>query len=507
MAVDISKILPITSTVNDSSTKGIDLIGTLLTSNELIPFNATQKVLSFTSVELVGDFFGLNSTEYAFATNYFNAWDGRTIKPKFLNCARYITANARAYTRGGMVGIDLLPTLQAITSGTLELQFNGATQTITAIDLSTATSLSTVASAIQTKIQAGTLTAGTFTYSSLTKEFTISDGLFLGASTVNYTIDISGLGLGSLLKLTQSKGAVLSQGSVGLTPTATMEGIIATTRNWAGFTTLEDLSLEAGYARAIAFAKWANDKNNRYAYVSWSSETNLEIVGNTSDMFTVINTYGYASMCPVYNKVDHAGFFLGMGASIDYTALNGTISFASKTQSGLSVSVDTDSAFDALIAKGVNFYANFKSANDSFKFSENGKITGIFKWLDNFYNQVWLADQVQIAEGALLAGVNKLDYGVDGQQLLNSALVTVMKKALINGTSQIGNVFDDVQKAILKQEAGVDIAGNLSGFGYYIKIIPPAPSLRADRPPMGVRIWWTDNGSFYSINNNLTYVS
>ena len=507
MAIDIGKILPITSTVDDTSTSGIDLVGTLLTSNVLIPYNATQKLLSFKSAQLVGDFFGLTSEEYLFAVKYFLAWDNSTIKPKFLNCARYVDANAQAYTRGGIVGIDQLAALQAVTAGILELHFNGATQNLTGIDLSTATSLSDVASLIETKIQAGTLTAGTCTYSSLTKAFTISDGLTAGTSTVGFTIDATGTGLGTLLALTESKGAVLSQGSIVLTPTETMEGILTVTRNWVSFTTLENLSGEVGYTRAIAFAKWANDKSNRYAYMAWSSETNLIIPGNTSDMFTTIATYDYASVVPLYNKVDHAAFFMGLGAATDYTAINGTISFASKTQAGLPVSADTDSAFDALIAKGVNFYANFTSANDSFRFSENGKITGIFKWVDNFNNQVWLADQVQINEASLLNAVNKLDYGTEGQQLLTATLVTVMKKALINGVSQVGNVFDDAQKAILKQQAGVSIDSNLSDFGYYIQITPPSPSLKANRPSMKSRIWYTNNGSFYSIDNNLTFVN
>lgn len=507
MSVSIDKILPIISNVVDTSTSGIDLVGTLLSKNALIPFNTTQKVLSFTSSTLVGDFFGTTSDEYTFATKYFNSWDNSTSKPKFLNVARYVDVNIAPYTRGGIVGIDQLATLKTITTGTLALKFNGTTTNITAIDLSTATSLSNAASLIQTKLRPTLSATATCTYSSITQAFTISNADASGTATVDYTLDVSGIGLGTLLKLTQTKGAVLSQGSVALTPTQNLEGIITVTRNWISYTTLWDVSGEAGYIEALELAKWANDKVNKFVYMLWSSEPNLIIPGNTSHIANTIATYAYSSICIIYNKVDHAAFFMGIGASIDYTTLNGTISFASKTQSGLLVSADTDSAFDALIANGVNFYVNFTSANDSFKFSENGKITGIFKWVDNFYNQRWLADQVQINEAALLSAVNKLDYGLDGQSLLKATLLTVMKKAIYNGVSQIGNSFDDAQTAILKQQAGVDITGDLSGFGYYIKITPPAPSLRANRPPMGVQVWYTNNGSFYSINNVLTYVN
>ena len=507
MAINISKILPITSNVVDTSATGIDLVGTLLSKNELIPFNTTQQVLSFTSSALVGEFFGLTSEEYLFATKYFLSWDNSTSKPSFLNVARYVDSTINAYTRGGIVAIDQLAALQAVLVGTLELNFNGTTQTISGIDLSTGTSLSEIAALIQTQIQLGTLTTGTCTYSSITQAFTISDGIADGTSTVEYTIDDTGVGLGSILKLTESTGAVLSQASLALTPTETMEAIIAITRNWVSYTTLWDVSTEVGYAEALELAKWANDKSNRYIYFLWSSETNLTISGNTSHIANSIETYDYASVCIMYNLVDHASFFMGMGASIDYTALNGTISFASKTQSGLTISANTDGEFDALIANGVNFYANFASANDSFRFSENGKVTGIFKWIDNLYNQIWLSDQIQISEATLLGAVNKLDYGTEGQQLLRATIVSVMKKAIYNGVAQTGNEYDDAETAILKVEAGIDITPDLENIGYYIKITPPTSSTRANRPAMALQIWYTNNGSFYSISNVLTYVN
>ena len=508
MSVNIDKILPITSSVVDTSSSGIDLVGTLLSKNPLIPFNATQKILSFTSIDLVSAFFGSTSDEYKFATNYFNSWDGSPSKPKFLNIARYVDYAIAPYTRGGALTFDKLATLIAITSGTLVLKFNGVTTTINTINLSTATSFSSVASLLQTAIRASAIGAlATVTYSSLTQSFTISNGDIGGTATVDYVIDGSGIGLGSLLLLTQNKGAVLSQGLLGLTPTQNMDGILAVTRNWVSYTQVWDVSQEVGYAEAIELAKWANDKQNRYAYFLWSSETNLTIPGNTSHIVTTINQYAYSSIAYVYNSYNHAGFFMGIGASVDYNGLNTTISFASKQQSGLLTSCNTDSEFDALIANGVNFYVDFSSANDHFRFSENGKITGIFKWMDNFYNQVWLADQVQLAEAVLLRSVPKVDYGTTGQALLKASLTTVMQKALLNGTSQTGNIFDDAQRAILKNQAGIDIADILTSSGYYIKLTPPQSSQRANRPAMGTQIWYTNNGSFYSINNNLTFVN
>ena len=120
---------------------------------------------------------------------------------------------------------------------------------------------------------------------------------------------------------------------------------------------------------------------------------------------------------------------------------------------------------------------------------------------------MWLVDQIQLTEAMLLRATNKIDYGVEGQSMLKATLDTVMKAALLPGVIQIGNTFDDTQIAQLKQQAGIDISDILSNTGYFIKITPPIASLRANRPAIGVQIWYTNNGSFYTINNTLTYVN
>ena len=507
MSVSLNKLIAITSNVVDSSVSGIDLVGTVLTKNALIPFNATQKVLSFTSLELVGEFFGITSDEYLFATNYFSAADNSANKPKFINFARYVDTAIVPYIRGNAMSIDKLSTLNSISNGALYLKFDNVNSSVSGIDLSSAKSFSDIANLIQTKLRQTLAETAICIYDSQTQAFSISNANISGTSTVDYAIDASGIGLGTLLKLTQNEGAILSQGSLALSPTDNLNGILSVTKNWVSFTQLNDISQESGYITALEFAKWANDQNNRYVYMLWSSEKNLTIAENSSHIGTVLAQYAYSAICLIYNSYNHAAFFMGIGASINYNELDGTISFASKAQSGLTVSCNEDSEYDALIKNNFNFYADFSSANDHFRFSENGKITGIFKWLDNFYNNVWLVDQIQLTEAMLLRATNKIDYGVEGQSMLKATLDTVMKAALLPGVIQIGNTFDDTQIAQLKQQAGIDISDILSNTGYFIKITPPIASLRANRPAIGVQIWYTNNGSFYTINNTLTYVN
>lgn len=507
MAISLDKIISITNAVIDVSTTGLDLVTTVLTKNQLIPNNTTQSVLPFTSAELVGEYFGLTSDEYKFATSYFKGYDNSPSKPRFIRFARYIDTALAPYIRGGMVGIDKLNTLKAVTAGSLALLFDGATVNVTNIDLSSATSLSNVASLLQTEIRQSTLTNATVVYDSITEAFTISNAVTSGTSTVGYVIDSTGIGLGSLLKLRQTDGVVLSQGSINLTPAENMEKILTVTKNWYSFTTLWNVSTEVGYIEFLALANWCNSKFPKYNYIAWSNEANMEILNNNSQMKYALDEYNYAGVSIVYNNYTHSAFFGGMMAGVDYTGTNTTILLSDKQQNGLEVSANNDTSYEALVQKKVNFYGNFNSANSEFRLSCNGYITGDYKFMDNQANNAWLADQIQIAEATLLANVGKLDYGSVGQSLLKSSLIDVMNKGLTNGVIQTGKTFDEAQKSILKQQAGLDISEILTNNGYYIKITPPAPSERANRPAMKVQIWYANNGGFFTINNTNTYIA
>jgi hypothetical protein len=507
MAISLDKIISITNAVIDVSTTGLDLVTTVLTKNSLIPNNTTQFVLPFTSAELVGEYFVLSREEYIFENSYFISYDNSPSKPRFIRFARYIDTAVAPYIRGGIVGIDKLSALKAVTAGSLALVFDGATVNVTTIDLSSATSLSNVASLLQAEIRGGTLTNATVVYDSTTEAFTISNAVTSGTSTVGYVVDSTGIGLGSLLKLRQTDGAVLSQGSIALTPAENMEKILAVTKNWYSFTNLWNVSTEVGYVEFLALANWCNSKFPKYNYIAWSNEANMEVLNNNATMKYALDQYNYSGVSIVYNNYSHAAFFGGMMAGVDYTGTNTVILLSDKQQGGLAVSANSDTSYEALIQKKVNFYGNFNSANSEFRLSCNGYITGAYKFMDNQANNSWLADQIQIAEATLLANVGKLDYGSIGQNLLKASVIDVMNKSLTNGVVQTGKTFDETQKAILKQQAGIDISGLLTNNGYYIKITPPAPSDRANRPAMKLQLWYANNGGFFTINNTNTYIA
>ena len=122
-SISLNKLIPVNnSTVNTSFLSGT-LAGLFLTRNPILPNNNTDLIKQFSSAEAVGDYFGIDSEEYARAVNYFKASDIQVYKPPFLYFGKYIDGDIAPYIRSG--SNPSLTGLQAITSGSVTFQFNG----------------------------------------------------------------------------------------------------------------------------------------------------------------------------------------------------------------------------------------------------------------------------------------------------------------------------------------------------------------------------------------------
>jgi hypothetical protein len=499
--ISISKLIPITSSTVNGSFTGVELSGMFLTTSNLLPINTTSIATSFSTLEAVGNYFGTGSSEYSMASNYFNSYINSIKGASKLFFGRRVTAAASAFIRSGTTPV--LSTIQAIVAGAITFNFNGGTQVLAALNFSTDTSFSLVATRIQTALQVSIPTA-TVTYNSNLKAFIASDGLVTGTSTITASAVTT---LSTALGFTTATAAVLSQGSPILTVAANMTLITAVTKNWAGLSTVYDAASTAPYTEALAISSWVNDQNNMYGYICWSQEAALLVLNNiAATIMGQLTTLNYANTFVIYGTNAHAGFIAGIGASIDYRALNGTISFAGKMQSGLAASADTDAEYDALTSNNVNYYGAFAARASTYTFSETGQMLGQFKWLDNLYNQIWLADAVQNTVATLFQNVGKLPNNINGYQTLKSALNTAMQSSVKNGVSQTGNTFDATTKNILQNQAGYDITPLLTSRGYVIQIVPVTSAQRAARTPPVTNIWYTNGGSINNLPINVTYV-
>ena len=485
MTIPASDIVVVNPGVVGSGGSSLALNGVILSKNTLLP---TGAVRSFASADAVSNFFGPASDEYALAQIYFLGFDNSTIKPGALLFAPYVDTARAAWLQSGSLAALSLADLQAL-SGVLTVTVDGTAFTSSAINLATATSFSDAA----TKITAGFTGVGkpTCTWNAVNSTFTLTSSTTGASSTITYATGTLSAGL----MLTAATGAILSQGDTADTPATAMDNVKSKTQNWVDFMTI----WEPVTADKTAFAVWTNNQNQRYAYIVWDTDAQAIVNGSTTNFGYLAKTAAYDGVVPVYNTKELAAFVLGAVASIDFSRTNGRITAAFKSQPGFTATVTDQQIAANLLANGYSFYGAYATANDNFNFLYNGQMTGKWKWLDTFVDQVYLNSQFQLALISLLTSVKSIPYNESGYSLIRAAMIDPITAGLNFGSIRTGITLSASQKAQVNQAAGLDVSTIIEQQGYYLQILDPGAQVRGNRGTPVINFWYTDGGAVQKI--------
>jgi hypothetical protein len=486
-AIPASEIVRVIPSVLSPAGTGLSVNSVFLSEDDAIPFNS---VLQFPNLQAVKDFFGSTSDEATMAAVYFAGFEGATLLPTTLYFTRWLAADASAYLRSGSFAGVVLADIQAI-SGVITLTIDGTLRTSNNINLSGATSFSNAAAIIQTALQGGGATA-TVTYDSQRHGFVITSAITGTSSTITFATGTAS----ATLKFTSVTGAVLSQGGIESTPSSVLDNVVLNTQNWAFFTT----TFEPDTDGKVAFAVWVNASNDRYGYVGWDTDAGPTTSNDDENSFGRL-TIDFNGVIPVWGTKDKAAFICGTAASINFLQTQGRITFDFKRQAGLVVDVTDATIAQNLLANGYNFYGNYATANDQFQWLQNGQISGDWRWIDEYLNQIKLNSDLQLAFMTLLGSVNAIPYNSRGYNLLRSAASDPINAALNFGSIQPGVQLSALQLAEIDTSAGIAGVGRaVSQVGYYLQIKPADPSVRVARgsPPMS--LWYASGGSIQKID-------
>jgi len=489
-SIPASEIVSVTPSVISAGGSALDFNALVLTTSTRVPIGS---VLSFPSAASVLSYFG-PGTEYSIAQIYFAGFDNSNVKPGAMLLAQYPASAVTSYLRGGSLAALSLTALQAL-SGTLSVTVNGVVKTSSTINLSAATSFSNAATII---LAAFTSPGFTVTFDSVSGGFVFTNATTGASSTMTFA---SG-SLATSLALTASTGAVLSQGAAAAVPATFMAGIVATTQNWVSMMTAFDPDGGSGNAVKQAFAAWFAAAGNRYAYVAWDSDVTPTASNNaTASLGNLLNASQSSGIVPVWcADYSKAAFICGSLASIDFSQRNGHSTLAFKSQSGLAADVTSQTVAANLIANGYNFYGSYATANDEFVFLYPGQITGQYKWIDAFAEQVWLNNQIQLALMVLLTSVKSVPYTVAGYTLIRAACMDPINAALNFGMFAPGAPLSASQAAQVNQAAGIAIDKELASNGWYLQILPAPAATRAQRKTPPMSLWYISAGSVQKIN-------
>ena len=352
-----------------------------------------------------------------------------------------------------------------------------------------------------TAILTGTGGAGTYTTSAAAAPGDLT-------STVVDSFGISGA-LATGLGLTVATGAILSQGADAVaSPNAYMSALVSLTTAWASFTTMFDPDV-SGNANKQGFAAWNTLQNNRYMYVPWDTDiTPTESTDAASSLGQILIGNGNSGTALVYEptNLNHAAFIAGLVASIDFTEINGNTSAGYKSQAGLTPSVFSQTVMGNLISNGYNSYVSVANANNQWQYLYPGSVTGPFRTIQRYANQIWMNSSFQTALMTLLTQVKAVPYVQAGYTLIEAACQDVINVALTFGMIQQGVTLGQAEIAEVNYAAVSNIAGTLQTRGWYLQVLDPGAVVRGNSGSPAIQFWYTDGGSVLSINMSSTDV-
>lgn len=499
MSIPASHIVEIIPRVIASSSTGLEFNGLFLTRNTTI--TTERPVLTYANADAVAEFFGYESDEYAVAVTYFAGITNKQASPRTILFGRRIDVPVSGWLRGYKYS-GTLADLRTITDGSLILDIDGVMVSLTDVNLSGATSFSDVAAILTDAL--GTMSSGvSITYSSLHRAFIIVSGSTGANSIVEYgQTAATGTDLSDILNLTEAAGATTSAGSEALSVTANIAAIRAVSENWFSYTTL----WVTGSTEILELAKWASD-NYGWLYVPYSEDVQLPDQNVDTDIASKLIENAYDHTAIIYGSRDYAVMLISAIAGVAWQQLNGVMTFAFKSQSGLAAYVTNLTEAVTLESKNCNYYGKFATRNSDFVFFYPAKLSASnYSFVDSYVNAVWLNNSLQLALMDGLTSINSAPYNDTGYTMIRAWMMDTIASALNNGTIHTGVSLTEAQRNQLLNEAGLDISGELTNDGYYLQINDPGANIRARRETPNINLWYTYGGAVQRIEVTSTAI-
>ena len=488
MAIPARQIVDVTPRVINAGVPDLAMSGLLLTKNALCIYPD----MSFSSATAVGAYFGYDSDEYKAALKYFMGYDNAFKRPDTLKFARRIDVDVAGELIGGSAA--KLSDLKAITAGSFSIDVDGTTVNVTGLDLSSVTTQSDVATALQAKI-----TGTTVTYNSNLNAFIVVSATTGENSSVSVATGTSADALG----LSSATGAVAQAGMVAMGEDANMTAIARADGNWVSFTTL----YSADDDEIVALAEWTNNQKVEYAYFPYTDSQGNTVPSNQNNLPNVLKNADYEGTVLLFGIVDHAVAAMSIWASVDWNRYNGLPTMAFRSQNGLAASVTDETIAENLLSMNVNYYGRYASRVEDFTFFYNGKLVGgDFGFIDAYIGNIWLRNALQNAILNGLQQVARTPYTDAGYNQIRAWCLDPINRGLNNGVIQAGLNLSEAQKAQLYNEIGQDVSEQIYTDGYFLLVEDPGAQARVERETPVCGLWYTYGGAVQKIELPATVI-
>lgn len=461
MAIKISRYVQITSSVSGAqSVQQQKLVGRRFIDNPLLPLN------TILSVKPGGadDYFGASSIEAAFARQYFSY-----VSPAPASQAEELQfysypATARPARVYAPTNTTSLADLKLITTGVMKIVILGDTYNITAINLSGASDLAAVATAVSAKITAavGSSTNVAISYDAATQAFVATASAALDGS-IEFEF-VVGDDVGAALGF-QSPDAINSPGSPAQTP---LEGFQASEN-------ISDNFGSASFNPTIVFASGQHKDLAMYVAgenVKYQLYYSVSDLGNAQSLHTELEDIPSVGL--ILNKT--AGEYkealpMAVMAATNYNRRNAAINYMFRQAGGLTADVRTDNEANQFDAINVSYYGQTATAGQNISFFQRGFLLGTAtspRDMSVHANEQWLKGYLKSRLMALFLGTNRIPANLDGKGMVLAIVQEGVERAIFNGTILIGATLTELQKVTVNSLTGDPLAyQDIQSNGYW----------------------------------------
>lgn len=391
-------------------------------STDVIDTN--ERIREYSDLDGVAEDFGTTTPEYLAADLFFS----QSPQPSILYIGRW----AQTATSGRLNGGVLTPTQQlmsawtSITTGSMAIQVDGVTKTLSALNFSAQTNLNGVASVIDTA-----LVGASVYWDSVNGRFYVESNSTGATSTIGYaTATGSGVDISAQLKLTTGLSSVPVGGIVAETAVSAIQTLADMSNDWYGvmFATATPPT-DASYLAVAAFIEGASA-----SHIFAISLTNTQALDATitNDLPSQLMALGYERTTSQYSSSSPyaVASMIARAFTVDFTGNNTTITLKFKQEPGISAETITETQAAALKAKHVNVFVNYN--NSTAIIQEGVMANGYF--FDEVHGTDWLQNRVQTDVYDLLyQSTTKIPQTDAGTHLIVTTIESSMAAAVNNG--------------------------------------------------------------------------
>lgn len=364
----------------------------IMTSQQDGPLSSANRYALYSDIGSVGTDFGTGSDMYAHALAFFGTSPNPTnaggllVAGYWRGASESVAATAAVLTGAQLNETTVISQLQAISDGTLDIDVDGVTVNVTALDLRSVTDLDDVVVLLDNEVSG--ITGATVTVDAYNRVVVTSDTT--GATSLITVVSDPGTGtfVGTLLGLAAGTGAVAVQGAAAdVLAAETQLAAAAALKALVNIKGLTFIDADTDPNRLL-MAAWAQ-ANSVLVYEVFSGAAYLDVDPDTNVVWEIklAGSTNYRMLYSAANNRKMAASYMARAHVVNFNAERSALTMHLKT---LSVAAEDYSQSEITAAKtvGLDIYTTIKTTPVVLT-------SGANDFADNRYNILAYIDAVQ----------------------------------------------------------------------------------------------------------------